>query len=606
MTKRTILLVIAALSIVPLPAHAASEPSRVRQRPGQVALTGGVTGIDVTREPSKDVAPLERISESLTRSKDLGGSGMIALHELSEQAAAAEETGAESGWGAPIGDIDGDGLTDVITYESNPTSEAIVGRLGTNAESLWRVELPPWYEYHGQLRGYSFNWTWIGLQDLNGDEVQDLFLFTFSEQRNPVTSITRKMNYRISAVDGKTGSTVWTWSLEGRSTYAGTYSPRVQVLKNVVWNFALFADATGDAVTDPFVQICNSKSVAFPGSFINLEGECDAIHLDGTTGDQVTNVTIAGATPAAIHPVGDLDADGSGDLAYVQRSSGWFDDVVAMSASGARIWTNSVPRSEEAWVFPTNLDGSSGSDLMFFGYDYSEETLYERGFRLAAFEGTAGAAMWSRQLPWEISISTVPDIDGDGGSDLFSSTGGSETIRLSAYDGARFRTKIWSRNLEIDVPPGLEVQPYLTWLGDLNLDGSMEVALTPVMTSFDEYFLGGAQALNGSTGASLWSIPSGAPVPWGLMTDVDGDGTGDLFRSVSVGGGTAIEVLNGMTLGTVWQSAPDEDVQDAYAQAVDLTPSPGLELLTWWAMDQGNLVTAETPSGRAWGLSYSW
>lgn len=601
MRKLTIPLVIAALTIVPLPAHAASSKAPMQARSGKVPLNGGIAGFG--SKPNSELTRIERIGQTLTRSRELGGSGMIALHEISAEAAATD-TGAEYGYGTSIGDVDGDGLTDILTFESSGDTEALVGRIGTTGEQLWRVDLLPWSTTNGRFGGYTHNYTWMGLEDMNDDSVADLFLFTYSSTRNTLTSATYKTAHRVTTHDGKTGVAQWSVAGEGRFTEFRTAPAGVEHMKNTLWNGGMFADVSGDSVEDPFLQICNSKAVLIQQGRLSTEAECEAIHLSGATGEIVATTTYEGPTPAEITSVGDLDGDGLGDLVTMRPFAQWFSIVEARSADGTWLWSTDLPYFEQVWASSIEIDGSVGRDLLLHGYSWNEET---DGFTVATISGPTGRTLWTRQLPWDITVAFVNDIDGDGGMDILTAKVADENVKVSAYEGALFRSRIWQRTLEIEVPPGVNAYPYLSYLGDLDGNGSLEMALGTAHSSFNEYFQSGTEALDGSTGATLWSLPNGEPVPATLWSDLDGNGTLDLYRTIDVGSGQAIEVIDGLTLGTVWVSATEEGADgDAFADPIDATDSPGLELLAWWPTSQGNLVTVEAPTGRAWGLSYNY
>ena len=79
----------------------------------------------------------------------------------------------------------------------------------------------------------------------------------------------------------------------------------------------------------------------------------------------------------------------------------------------------------------------------------------------------------------------------------------------------------------------------------------------------------------------------------------------DLAREVDTGSGLAVEVVDGLSLAPVWQTATAAGADRFFVQAADLSEAPGLELLADIPLDEGNLVTGEAPGQRLWEITYT-
>lgn len=605
MSKRSLLLILAALCLAPLPARAATAERT--PPPGQVRLTGGVTGFDIDPSTMRPGNHLDRIGEALTRARSVGGSGMIALHDIVRAHAAGESIDAFFGFPIPAGDIDGDGKTDLITYEASFPDDTLVGRRGATGEALWRVVLAA--EIDAPLTSGGYAATWTTFDDTDGDGVIDMIVFQIVQSTTFPRSVDR-LAQSIAVYDGKTGARRWRWELDGAATQIDTDGGSAQAFDDVVWNLGYVADVNGDGNIDPFVQTCSRARIETAAVVImpSLVADCTATHLDARTGATVASFPLYPGnrpSPPIVSPIGDMNGDGDGDViieTYFYDS--WVDMEVA-TATGDDLWWTYAEAADYTVAFPVDLRAAPGSDLGIYSLNWDEQYRSE-GFGLRAHNGSTGDTLWSRSFPLTDGVGFTDDVNGDGLTDLQYTTATSSTVVTAAYDGLRFRTPLWINTMPVAAPPGLEASAYGGWLGDLTGDGTTEVGVIPYAYSDGESWWAGMRAIDGRTGATLWEVPEGETSPYALGVDMDGDGGADVARALDTTGGAALEVIDGLSFAHIWQTAPQADAAGGWAQPADLTGDAELELLMETNMDRGNRVSGEAPGVQLWAVTYSY
>jgi hypothetical protein len=595
MTMRPRHLIVVALiagsTLVPMATNADTGATTARP-----PIAAQVLGISSERPP--EVAPFDRIGASLTRAKRDGGSGMIALHDL--PTANETQVDAEGGWAMPTGDLDGDGLDDLLTWEW-ARDDHLVARKGSTGAELWRIIAP---EYQGSMLGGPLSaYAWLAIDDADGDGRNDLTMVTvvWDSGRDGVASI----DQRITQYDGATGAQTWSWSETARLVRATAASERAEVYANLAVGMGMVADVTGDGVADPFVTLCSSggnPKIAGGSVTISFMQSCTAMHFDRHTGTVATSFH-PWWRPTLIESVGDLDGDGLGDVVVAEDYT-WFTDVQIYSATGDFLAGTSTRSHDYLYAFGISLRGRTGADLVMVGLDLSPDHAFER-YAVYAFGGDTGDLLWARDLPGFGGMSLIDDIDGDGGHDLITGNASPDAARVRAYDGATFRKRLWARTVAVETLPGMTQYVGVGTLGDLDGDGVDDVTMWPYASSVMEYDNQGQHTMSGRTGAPLWSIldlqeDSAEP----LRADMDGDGKMDVARQRRTGNAWTIDVLRGDTLAHLWTTTPITGVFYGSAFAADVVAASGRELITQVADVESDKIAAESSTGRLWSLRY--
>jgi len=462
------------------------------------------------------------------------------------------------GWGVlrDFVDLNGDGVVDVVTKNSNASTNMLYKNgsvqvfSGVDGALLWRRD----GTVDGELYGQSLSLT----DDLDGDGVQDYFHRQPEGNYNGHTA-----NGSVEAVSGANGSLIWNrlgWSDNELLGSAAEVMP----------------DINGDGVPDIAI---GSKGANDWGGQANGYVEL----VNGKLGQQWWH--IAGTSDheglgAEIAMVDDLDGDGNPDILSANpeasTNGNWQNGFVqAMSSvNGALLWRidgasdNSMIGQNMESVPDANGDGVA--DILVVNPDAFEGSWYWNG-TVQMLSGVDGSIIWAaagyyhgERLGSEYNAGW--DLNGDNVNDIVvgmpdRSTGG-KTVNGSLWvlDGAH-GWPIWQKD-------GTDNYGRLGedfWLsGDLDGDGIRDVvAAAPEASTLGLNGNGFLQAFNGQNGNTLWRLDGlGDTAHLGLRLsrpgDLDGDGVDDYVSgsefddsSGLVNNGSII-AINGVNGATLW------------------------------------------------------
>lgn len=506
-----------------------------------------------------------------TRVTDLGSLIPDSIHPMQASspttATASADPGSVDGYqaGFPVGDLDGDGLGDVIeirigwstvTYELVELNMSHVS--GVTGTKKWTRSLLE-----------AFDLFIYPVDDMNGDGGRDLML---AEMRLDSSDFVGECNiiicagaadysYRwvISPLSGSTGSEIWTKSYDGEAHFAfedtwalvaGQVAERFTFTNGVVFPQAVARPGGSDAVINAFdFEGIFGFQYAFAlvaGAFaaeLLILVETDAAVADGATGDVLMRRSQEKQLGGAwLSPAGTTVGGASEDLLWRNREEvapafacaftlllGTCLAPARMSLSLemidgdtlARAWHTRIdgPTQEWAGVWPSraDVDGDNAEDLMFFRYGPG----LEQGF----LSGGDGSVLWSIESEGWIDI--LGPVGGAPGDDVirfdFAWTSGGYTIDLVRLDGATgaelFRTTQTATSFG---ESGADVWVYV--FGDADADGARDLGIiidgwgtTNTLTNLVE---------SGATGASIYSKESADSFIFPIG-DLDASGTVD-------------------------------------------------------------------------------
>jgi hypothetical protein len=408
--------------------------------------------------------------------------------------------------GEAVGDLDGDGLPDVLVSSAvgpyDNVTYTVIAKTGNNGTHLWEES----------LTGYQAYISPDVVGDFNGDGLPDALVGSFVGPDDNITAT-------VIAKTGINGTHLWEESVSG--DYA-------QIDAQVV------GDLDGDSLPDVLVntEVDSSSNVTS-----NLTAK------KGSNGTHLWEESISGVD-AYIEPqaVGDLDGDGLPDV-LVNSEVGPYDNLTAAviaktGNNGTHLWEESV---SGGWVsiaasVVSDLDDDTLPDVMVDIYvgDTDTETVIAK-------KGSDGTHLWEESAPPGyqsfIQAEVVGDLDGDGLPDALvrSFTGplADQTATLIAKKGSD-GNHLWEESIN-----GYSAVITYEVVADLDGDGLPNILVSTFVGAGTRTYTLIAKRMN--DGSHLWeeSITSdNADIEAAVVTDLDGDGLPDVLVQTSEGAST--------------------------------------------------------------------
>lgn len=322
---------------------------------------------------------------------------------------------------APIDDISGDGISDVIVCSEDNYIRCFNGNAHGTCEILWEHEI-----YAGSV--YSQRGL-IVVDDIDNDGYQDVIVGAAWGGR------------LIKAISGKTGGTIWVhdtheygdggwvYQVDSRYDYNGdgvldilaatgddatdTGPKRVYCLNGLngvsIWECPLggpvfsvigIEDFTGDGIPDALAGCSNeAESIGY------------ARGINGVTGSQMWSFQVPGTSVWALAQLDDLSGDGIKDV-VIGDFAGY---LYALNASnGNQLWTNSIGNFIITQLVVLDDVNSNGHpDIVPIQYGTIVWTL----------DGYTGQFIWNQAVADKPAcIARSEDVSGDGINDVFVGT----------------------------------------------------------------------------------------------------------------------------------------------------------------------------------------
>jgi hypothetical protein len=411
-------------------------------------------------------------------------------------------------YGEAVADLNGDGLPDVLVSSEvgpydNVTSN-LTAKTGNNGTHLWEES----------LTGYEAYISPNVVEDLNGDGLPDVLVGSFAGPDDNITAT-------VIAKTGINGTHLWEESVSG--PYAGIDAQMV-------------GDLDGDSLPDVLV-----RSFVGPGDNITAA----VIAKTGNNGTHLWEEPISGyEADMSTEVVGDLDGDGLPDI-LVSSEVGPYDNVTSnltakKGSNGNHLWQESVSGEAANMVAEVvgDLDGDGLPDVMVHSYVGA----YDNGTQtVIAKTGVSGTHLWeefaSGGYNAGIYAEVVEDLDGDGLPDVlvrsFTGPVDNQTCALIAKKGSD-GTHLWEESVN-----GYSAIVNYEVVGDLDGDGLPNILVSTRV---------GVGTLNCtliakkmSDGAHLWEesiTGDSADIEAYAVPDLDGDGLPDVLVQTSEGAST--------------------------------------------------------------------
>lgn len=385
-----------------------------------------------------------------------------------------------------VGDVDGDGVPEVVIVESGPLYRRLVAVRGSDMATVFDVDV---YRPNDPVPVVIPLDTDLALGDLDGDgRLETVAVGGDLPLRRTLLAFNHDGTLRWTSDDLVDG-------LEVLET-SGAVKP-------------VLADLDHDGRPEIIVAHAGRWAATPTGAFAE-----DGVTVFDADGHRLWTTRAPG--PAGRQPtmgnlvVADLDLDGCAEIVVGE-------DV--FDCAGAHRWSNTSTSGAVYDVAVVNLDDDPFGEVLFMN----------RYHWLYATEHT-GAAKWSRAIQsngFSGSGITVGDADGDGVSEILIVR---ESIEVLNRDGSLVRT------MSLPVPEqqvwGQGGNPTVF---DLNGDGRPEVIFHGAVGPFDDALRRGALYIfDGPSGALLHTIQATRTINFRhqhqtpVVADVDGDGAADI------------------------------------------------------------------------------
>lgn len=416
-------------------------------------------------------------------------------------------------WGEDAGDLNGDGLSDILVHsELGPTSNItaeLIAKIGSNGTHLWQES----------FTGYSAR---IGVQavdDFDGDSLPDVLT---RSSYGPLINTW----HAVTAIKGNNGTHLWQEAVIGNSAY--TQVQEVGDLDNdSMPDVLLFTEVGPDtSVTNTWMSVKGSDGTHFWQH--SKSGNGSSIWADN---------------------VGDVNGDSKPDFLLNTRVNEGGDSRTAQAimksgSDGTNLWQTGLFTGTDASSWLEDIGDLNGDGLtdVLVGFDVGP--ISAKSVDMWAYRGYDQYSFWHEDINWEeqadIWAIVVEDLDGDGNQDalvhLMEGPDSNRTIELIARRGDG-GTDFWQHSLT-----GESASMYAQGVDDIDGDGKTDVLVTQSsMTAFGLLYQ--TIAIQGYLGTQLWVAESDPEIKLAYYqtadsehgkrdNDLDGDGKTEIVLSI--------------------------------------------------------------------------
>ena len=364
---------------------------------------------------------------------------------------------------APIQDISGDGVGDVIICSEDNFIRCFNGNAYNHGDIFWQLEI-----YSGSV--YQQAELFV-CDDIDGDTYQDVVVGTTGGDRS------------VWMISGKTGLAIWTFN----TNYWGDGG----------WVYAVDAsqDHNGDDVPDV---------LACAGDDSGDTGPNRAFCLDGTDGDLLWSTSREGPGFGIIC-IEDVNGDGNYDVLYGASTNDETEGRVKCldGQDGSVIWQETTDGSSVWGLVQLSDVNEDGVADVAAGDFYGDFIGYDGANGDELFSGSVGS--------YKIitGLQGFDDVNEDGYKDFAVASSSTNCVMVNGYDG----TAVW-------LTPLADKCWNVDRISDVSGDGINDLVAGTLFQSNYVYFL------DGMSGEELESISYGEAVDGiSAVYDITGDGS---------------------------------------------------------------------------------
>lgn len=270
-----------------------------------------------------------------------------------------------------IGDINADGIDDIIVTTDNYFTVAYNGNSSGSADILWTFNTAPNNNNTGNV---DYNQGLQIIDDITGDGINDVVIGTAGGSES------------VIAINGVTGELIW------------EYGDPINYNNGDVWALDVKRDWNGDGKKDVLASVSGNETTG--------QGRFSVYLLDGTNGNILWQINQAPEWKLK-YAITSTDDGGAVGSRVAGLSPG---QVIGFNKFGNIIWTHDATASPWGLIEIPDLNGDSKSDVVAGGFDG----------KVYALTGDSGKVIWQTTIGSYIieDLFLSPDVDSDGMPDI--------------------------------------------------------------------------------------------------------------------------------------------------------------------------------------------
>ncbi|NQE44456.1 hypothetical protein C5S31_00355, partial [ANME-1 cluster archaeon GoMg2] len=418
----------------------------------------------------------------------------------------------------PSGDLDGDGLNDVIIsetiYDAGAETAKVIAKKGIDGMQLWVETVTASGKDNCDILAFPMG-------DLDGDELTDVIV---TESKYDETTNTAC----VIAKQGSNGTHMWEESVNATGK------------DNCGMDALPAGDLDGDELADVIVIESKYDGITETARVIAKQGS-NGTHM----WEESVNATGKDNCGMDALPAGDLDGDELADVIVIESKYDGITEtarvIAKQGSNGTQMWEDSVNATgkdncgmDVEWA--GNLDGDGLNDVIVSESKYNGTT---ETARVIAIKGSSGSHLWEESVNatgkdiCNLFAVYAGDLDGDGLDDVIVSEIKRDEMTFMTIERIIAKKGNTGTHMWEEAITGMAPFIYALPVGDLDGDDLNDVIVTEMKYNHStDTTTASVIAKKGKTGAHMWEESvTGAAIYALPAGDLDGDGLDDVIVS---------------------------------------------------------------------------